>query len=52
MRRKRINTGTLVASTNRFREIKARRLIVKVVYNFRSGIIKEKIIDVRTKIEQ
>ena len=52
MARKRIKTGTLVASTDRFRYIKAKRLIVEVIYNFRSGIIRERTIDVRTKIEQ
>ena len=52
MPRKRIKTGTLVASTDSFRYIKARRLIIEVTYSFRRGIIRERTIDVRTKIEQ
>ena len=50
--RRRIYKGTLVASTNRFKEIKAKRLIVRVLYNFRYGIVKEEVIDVRQTIEQ
>ena len=50
--RPRINRGTLVASTDRFRAIKARRLIVEVIYNFRKGIVREKTIDVRQTISQ
>jgi hypothetical protein len=50
--RPRINRGTLVASTDRFRSIKARRLIVEVIYNFRKGIVREKTIDVRQTISQ
>ena len=50
--RRRISKGTLVASTNRFTAIRAKRLIVEVLYNFRHGIVKERVIDVRTSIEQ
>jgi hypothetical protein len=50
--RPRINRGTLVASTDRFRSIKARRLIVEVIYSFRKGIVREKTIDVRQTISQ
>ena len=50
--RRRIYKGTLVGSTNRFTQIKARRLVVRVLYNFRYGIVKEEIIDVRHTIEQ
>lgn len=50
--RPRINRGTLVGSTDRFRAIKARRLIVEVIYSFRKGIVKEKTIDVRQTISQ
>ena len=52
-RRKRIQKGTLVASTNVLRSIKARRLIVKVVYNYLShSIISEKVCGIRTSFEQ
>lgn len=50
--RRRINKGTLVGSTNPLRRITSRRLIVEVLYNFRHGIVKERVIDVRTSIEQ
>ena len=50
--RRRVLKGTLVASTNKFTAIRARRLIVEVLYNFRNGVVKEKVIDVREKIEQ
>jgi hypothetical protein len=50
--RARVSKGTLVASTDRFRAIKARRLIVEVIYSFRKGIVREKIIDTRQTIEQ
>ena len=50
--RRRISKGTLVGSTNPLRRITSRRLIVEVLYDFRNGIVKEKIIDVRTSIEQ
>jgi hypothetical protein len=50
--RNRIYKGTLVASTNRFRAIKAKRLIVEVLYSFRRGIVIERTIDVRHTIEQ
>lgn len=50
--RRRIYKGTLVGSTNPLRKIKARRLIVEVLYNFRYGIVTEKTIDIRERIEQ
>ena len=50
--RPRINKGTLVASTDRFRHIKSKRLIVEVIYNFRCGIISERTIDIRQTINQ
>jgi hypothetical protein len=50
--RPRIFKGTLVTSTNNLKAIKAKRLIVEVLYNFRNGVVKEKIIDVRKTIEQ
>lgn len=52
MMRRRIYKGTLVASTNPLRRILSKRLIVEVLYNFRHGIVIEKVIDVRTSIEQ
>lgn len=50
--RRRIQRGTLVGSTNKHRAIKAKRLVVEVLYNFRHGIVKEKTIDIRYTIEQ
>jgi hypothetical protein len=50
--RPRITRGTLVGSTNSLNRIKARRMIIEVLYNFRNGVVKERIIDVREKIEQ
>jgi hypothetical protein len=50
--RRRIYKGTLVGSTDRFREIKSRKMIVEVLYSFRRGIVIEKTIDVRHTIEQ
>ena len=50
--RPRINKGTLVGSTDRFKAIKAKRLIVEVIYNFRNGIIRERTIDVRQTLNQ
>jgi hypothetical protein len=50
--RRRIYKGTLVGSTNPLRKIKAKRLVVEVLYNFRYGIVKEKIINTRETIEQ
>ena len=50
--RRRIQKGTLVGSTNPLRRIKAKRLVVEVLYNFRHGIIRERTIDVRESIEQ
>jgi hypothetical protein len=50
--RRRIYKGTLVGSTDRFRAIKAKRLIVEVLYNFRHGIIREKTIETRQTINQ
>jgi hypothetical protein len=50
--RRRIQKGTLVSSTNPLRKIKARRLVVEVLYNFRHGIIREKTIEIRQTINQ
>ena len=50
--RPRIARGTLVGSTNPLNRIKARRLIVEVLYNFRHGVVKERTVGVRDKIEQ
>lgn len=50
--RPRIARGTLVGSTNPLNRIKARRLIVEVLYNFKNGVVKERVIDVRQRIEQ
>jgi hypothetical protein len=50
--RRRILKGTLVASTNNFTAIKARRLIVEVLYNFRNGVVRERVVDVRETIQQ
>lgn len=50
--RARVSKGTLVGSTNNFRAAKAKRLIVEVIYNFRSGIIRERTIDVRQTLNQ
>lgn len=50
--RPRISRGTLVGSTNPLNRIKARRLIVEVLYNFRTGVVRERTLGVRDKIEQ
>ena len=50
--RPRINRGTLVGSTNRFRAIKAKRLVVEVIWNFKRGIISEKTVDIRQTLLQ
>jgi hypothetical protein len=50
--RPRVNKGILVGSTNPLRRIKAKRLIIEVIYNFRTGIVREKTIDVRQTINQ
>jgi hypothetical protein len=50
--RRRIYKGTLVCSTNPLRRIKARRLVVEVLYNFRNGTIRETTISTRETIEQ
>ena len=50
--RTRIYKGTLVGSTDKFRAIKSRRMIVEVLYSFRKGIVIEKTIDIRQTIEQ
>lgn len=50
--RPRIARGTLVGSTNPLNRIKARRLIVEVLYNFRHGVVREKVVDVRETIQQ
>jgi hypothetical protein len=50
--RQRVNKGILVASTNKVRAIKAKRLIVEVIWNFTKGIISEKTIDIRQTLSQ
>lgn len=50
--RARVNRGTLVASTDNYRHILSKRLIIEVIYNFRTGIIREKTIDIRQTINQ
>lgn len=50
--RPRIARGTLVGSTNPLNRIKARRLIVEVLYNFRTGVVRERTLGVRQTIEQ
>ena len=50
--RPRIAKGTLVASTNPLNSIRAKRLIVEVLYNFRTGVVRERTVEVRQKIEQ
>ena len=50
--RPRIKKGVLVGSTNKSRAIKAKRLIIEVVWNFRRGIISEKTIDIRQTLNQ
>jgi hypothetical protein len=50
--RPRIARGTLVGSTNPLNRIKARRMIIEVLYNFRTGVVKERKVGVRETIEQ
>ena len=50
--RPRIARGTLVGSTNPLNRIKARRMIIEVLYNFRTGGVKERNVGVRETIEQ
>lgn len=50
--RRRIYKGTLVGSTDTFKAIKAKRLIIEVLYNFRHGIVKQKTIDIRETLEK
>jgi len=50
--RTRVNKGTLVASTNSYRHILSKRLIIEVIYNFRNGVVRERTIDIRKSIEQ
>ena len=50
--RPRISRGILVGSTNKLRAIKAKRLVVEVIYNFRHGIVREKTVSLRQTIEQ
>ena len=50
--RPRVSKGTLVASTNTYRHILSKRLIIEVIYSFRRGIVIERTIDVRHTIEQ
>ena len=49
--RTRISRGTLVASTNKFNAIRARRLVVEVLYNFKYEVVKERVINVRENIQ-
>jgi hypothetical protein len=42
----------MVASTNNFTAIRAKRLIVEVLYNFRNGVVRERVVDVRETIQQ
>jgi hypothetical protein len=48
----RIKKGTLVCSTNSFRYILSKRLVVEVRYTFKKGIVNEKIVDVRQTLLQ
>lgn len=50
--RPRVNKGTLVGSTNPYRRIMSKRLIIEVIYSFRKGIVRERTIDVRQTINQ
>lgn len=50
--RPRITRGTFVGSTNKFKAIKAKRMIIEVLYNFRTGVVKERNVGVRDRIEQ
>jgi hypothetical protein len=50
--RTRVSRGTLVASTNTYRHILSKRLIIEVIYNFRRGIVIERTIDVRQTLNQ
>jgi hypothetical protein len=50
--RPRINSGRLVSSTNSYRYMLSRRLIVEVIYNSKHRILSEKILDVRTSLQQ
>jgi hypothetical protein len=50
--RPRITRGTFVGSTNKFKAIKAKRMIIEVLYNFRNGVVKEKLENVRETLEQ
>ena len=50
--RPRINKGILVGSTNNLRAIRAKRLVIEVIWNFRQGIISEKTIDIRQTLLQ
>jgi len=50
--RPRIQRGTLVASTNSYRRILSKRLIVEVLYTFRRGVVSEEIKEFRQTINQ
>lgn len=50
--RPRVNKGVLVGSTNPYRRIMSKRLIIEVIYSFRKGIVRERTIDVRQTINQ
>lgn len=50
--RPRVKQGTLVASTNPYTRILSCRLIIKVRYTFKRGIINQRVIDVRETLLQ
>ena len=50
--RKRIKTGTLVGSTNTIMHILSKRLVVKVIYTHKLGVISRKSNDIRQTLIQ
>jgi hypothetical protein len=50
--RKRIKTGTLVGSTNTIMHILSKRLVVKVIYTNKLGVISKKSNDIRQTLTQ
>ena len=50
--RKRIKTGTLVGSTNTMMHILSKRLVVKVIYTNKLGVISRKLNDIRQSLTQ
>jgi hypothetical protein len=50
--RPRLRRGTFVGSTDKFKAIKAKRMIIEVLYNFKTGVVKEKVVNVRETLEQ